>query len=313
MSIEGLGKKFQDARLARGLTLDEAARMTKIRPTRLAEIEADDFSQFPSLAYAKGFLLIYGKFLDIDVSPYLEAFETSEQVTVDGYSYLQDHPEPKPRQAPVVRRPKSRSSPLPFIIAIVAVVVGFGLMKLILDIQRLGPQGEQMVGVSQNSPLPPPATPIPVGPPPAAAAEIRPHKVPPAAAVGVPSGSPAVTSPPLIAGSPPASSPTPKGPEVRRAEPVRAEDLATARVTEPSTESSGANRVAIKPLRKTYIKVVVDNETVTPAFERWISPTDGTVEFRGQHIAVRVLDRDAVQIKKNGKLIADDDTDVSVQ
>ena len=27
MTIEGLGKKFQEARLARGLTLDEAARM----------------------------------------------------------------------------------------------------------------------------------------------------------------------------------------------------------------------------------------------------------------------------------------------
>ncbi|PYL35145.1 MAG: DUF4115 domain-containing protein, partial [Verrucomicrobia bacterium] len=63
MTIEGLGKKFQDARLARGLTLDEAARLTKIRPLRLAEIEVDDFSQFPSLAYAKGFLQIYGKFL----------------------------------------------------------------------------------------------------------------------------------------------------------------------------------------------------------------------------------------------------------
>ena len=68
MTIEGLGKKFQEARIARKLTLDEAARMTKIRPSRLAEIEADDFSQFPSLAYAKGFLLIYGKFLDVDVS-----------------------------------------------------------------------------------------------------------------------------------------------------------------------------------------------------------------------------------------------------
>ncbi len=98
MTIEGLGKKFQDARIARGLTLDEAARMTKIRPSRLAEIEADDFSQFPSLAYAKGFLLIYGKFLDVDVTPYLDAFETSQQVTVDGYSYLQDQPAPKPRR-----------------------------------------------------------------------------------------------------------------------------------------------------------------------------------------------------------------------
>src|SRR6059036_3178608 len=106
MTIEGLGKKFQDARIARGLTLDEAARLTKIRPSRLQEIEEDDYSQFPSLAYAKGFLQIYGRFLDIDVSPYLEAFETSEQITVDGYSYLQDAPAPKaPRSAPVRREP----------------------------------------------------------------------------------------------------------------------------------------------------------------------------------------------------------------
>src|SRR5437667_8084995 len=90
MSIEGLGKKFQEARRARNLTLDEAARMTKIRPARLAELEAGDFSQFPSLAYAKGFLLIYGNFLDVDVTPYLDAFEDSERVTVHGYSYLQE-------------------------------------------------------------------------------------------------------------------------------------------------------------------------------------------------------------------------------
>src|SRR2546423_3454349 len=114
MTIEGLGKKFQEARLARGLTLDEAARMTKIRPSRLAEIEADDFSQFPSLAYAKGFLLIYGKFLEVDVTPYMEAFETSDAVTVDGYSYLQDNPAPAPTRAPVVkRRPARVSSPSP--------------------------------------------------------------------------------------------------------------------------------------------------------------------------------------------------------
>ena len=106
MTIEGLGKKFQEARRARNLTLDEAARMTKIRPARLAEIEADDFSQFPSLAYAKGFLLIYGKFLDVDVAPYLDAFEDSERVTVDGYSYLQENRPEKPVSAPVVpRRP----------------------------------------------------------------------------------------------------------------------------------------------------------------------------------------------------------------
>jgi hypothetical protein len=85
---------------------------------------------------------------------------------------------------------------------------------------------------------------------------------------------------------------------------------ATAATT---TDASGPNRVAIRPLKKTYIKVVVDDEAVKPAFERWISPADGTVEFRGQKIAVRVLDRDAVQIKKNGKALEEEDDDVTVE
>jgi len=386
MTIEGLGKKFQDARLARGLTLDEAARLTKIRPSRLAEIEADDFSQFPSLAYAKGFLQIYGKFLDVDVTPYLDAFETSQQMTVDGYAYLQqDQPAPKPRRirarprAPVVRRQRSgdRSSPLPLLIAVGVIALGFILMRLIMNIQRIAPH--QMVGVPQptTSQAPPaqaqptqapvaqaqpkqaPAASIaPVAPapsrapsrPPAAVVEAQPKKAPPVASAP-PSIAPAPSPPPqtavaevpkkaaqpvaTVAPSIPIpdafvpafananaaakASVPPKEPEVRRAEPVRPEDLAkagatqTAQTTQKPAEAEGPNRIAIKPLKKTYIKVVVDNESLQPAFERWISPTDGTVEFRGQKIAVRVLDRDAIQIRKNGKPVADGDDDVTVE
>ena len=117
--------------------------MTKIRPGRLEEIENEDFSEFASLAYAKGFLLIYGKFLDVDVTPYLEAFETSEHVTVDGYSYLQDNPAPAPsRQAGAFASRSSgggRGSFLPFVIGVVVLVVGFMVMKWILEVQRLKP------------------------------------------------------------------------------------------------------------------------------------------------------------------------------
>ncbi len=113
--------------------------MTKIRPSRLAEIEADDFTNFASLAYAKGFLLIYGKFLGVDVTSYLEAFETSNAVTVDGYSYLQDNPAPKPPPT-IIRAPKQRTSLLPLLIGIVVLVVGFSLIKLILDISRISPR-----------------------------------------------------------------------------------------------------------------------------------------------------------------------------
>src|SRR5438876_4270922 len=161
MSIEGLGKKFQEARRARNLTLDEAARMTKIRPARLAEIEAEDFSQFPSLAYAKGFLLIYGKFLDVDVTPYLDAFEDSERVTIDGYSYLQDNPPAKPVRAPEVRRSSrlsrssrsssDRVSPMPLIFGILVLVIGFSAMKLIMNLRRIAPRAAETAQVSPSA------------------------------------------------------------------------------------------------------------------------------------------------------------------
>ncbi len=306
MTIEGLGKKFQEARLARGLTLDEAARMTKIRPARLAEIEAEDFSQFPSLAYAKGFLLIYGKFLDVDVTPFLEAFEGSKHVTVDGYSYLQDNPAPKPAHTPTVRRTASnRVSATPLVVGIIVLIVGFFFMKLILNIQRIAPR--RTGPAVQAPPTVPASTAERVVTAPSQSAEAATKKIVPAPAAAAP----ATTTPAVAAASPPAL----KEPEVRRAEPVRPEDLAKAAAANSSSteEAAGPNRVAIRPLKKTYVKVVVDNEKMKPAFERWISPTDGTVEFRGQRILVRVLDRDAVQIKKNGKLVEEEDDDVTVE
>jgi len=330
MSIEGLGKKFQEARLARGLTLDQAARMTKIRPSRLAEIEADDFSNFPSLAYAKGFLLIYGKFLDVDVSEFMEAFENSAHMTVDGYSYLQDNPQPKPVRTPVARRSPSsnRTSLMPFVIGVVIIVLGFVFMKFILNILRVAPQTKPQPQLQATAPPAPTViptatpTPIAVAPRPAPSVESTPARivaaptVVPSPAVA-PTSTLATTSPPAVAIVSPSvrEQKAVKEPEVRRAEPVKPEDLAKAGATETSSPaaSGGANRVAIRPLRRTYIKVVVDHEEHNAPFERWISPADGTVEFKGQHIDVRVLDREAVQIKKNGKTVAADDADVTVE
>jgi cytoskeleton protein RodZ len=313
MTIEGLGKKFQEARLARNLTIDEAARMTKIRPARLAEIEADDFSQFPSLAYAKGFLLIYGKFLDVDVTPYLDAFEDSERMTVDGYSYLQENRPEKPVSAPVVRRRRpatttpQRVSPMPLIVGIVVLVVGFSIMKLILNVQRLSPgKGESTAQVSPGaSPAPSPKSGQP------ATAGISPATVASAPTVAAPVSESPTVVPKAVA----AAAAKPSEPEVRKAKPVRPEDVAQAPAetnSSSSSESAEQNRVAIRPLKRTYVKVTVGDKSGSPAFERWVSPTDGPVEFRGKHVAIRVLDPAAVQITKNGKALEDDDEDVTV-
>ena len=310
MTIEGLGKKFQEARQARNLTLDEAARMTKIRPTRLAEIEADDFSQFPSLAYAKGFLLIYGKFLDVDVTPYLDAFEDSERVTVDGYSYLQENQPTKPVSAPAApRRPaptgRDRISPMPLIFGIVVLVIGFSVMKLLLNVQRLAPGR----GGSSAQTLPT-ATPAVAwgGSSPVAAPNIG------AVATSAPVASPVPTlGPPETRKALAANSTAPGKPEVRKAKPVTKEELAQSRAAtdSPPPESGEQNRVAIRPLKRTYVRVTVGDDGKA-AFERWVSPADGPVEFRGKHVSIRVLDPEAVKITKNGQALQENDQDVTV-
>jgi cytoskeletal protein RodZ len=320
MTIEGLGKKFQEARVARKLTLDEAARMTKIRPQRLAEIEADDFSQFPSLAYAKGFLLIYGKFLDVDVTPYLDAFEDSESVTVDGYSYLQEHERAKPVAAPVARRRpvatggggSNRVSPMPLIVGIVVLVLGFLGMKLLLNVQRLAPG--RGAASAQTSPTVTPAV-ASGGSSPAAASNVA------AVATNAPAASPVPTvGPPETRKALAANSTAPAEPEVRKAKPVTKEDLAQAREAtnspslgsgSPSPGSGEQNRVAIQPLKRTYVRVTLGDDGKA-AFERWVSPSDGPVEFHGKHVSIRVLDPDAVKITKNGQELQQNDQDVTV-
>jgi len=240
--MEGLGKKLQDARLARNLSLDEAGRRTKIRPSRLQEIENEDFSEFPSLAYAKGFLLIYGKFLDVDVSPYLEAFETSETMTVDGYAYLQDNPAPKPSRQTVARKPSSggRGSFFPFIIGVVVLVVGFMIMKWIVELQRLKPGTRTVVGVSptatvaQETIIAPRALPAdnPASPPPAVVIASTPE---PTVVIPAPTAQPIPAEPEVRRAEP----------EVRRAEPVHPEDVPKAR---PSASPTVRKPFRVPPL-----------------------------------------------------------------
>jgi cytoskeletal protein RodZ len=315
--MEGLGPKLQQARLARGLTLDEAGRLTKIRPTKLAEIEADDFSNFPSLAYAKGFLQIYGKFLDVDVSQSLEAFETPDHVTVDGYSYLQDNPAPPPsRPAVTVRKVPSsdRGSLLPFLIGIVVLVVGFTALKFFLDVKRIAPRNDNSAAGASATPrsaatsppdriVAPRALPVDNNTPVAAAPTTTP-------AVAQTAATTAATA---VAASSPTAAASASEPEVRRAEPVHAEDLTAATTTRSPASSGALNKVEIRPLKKTYVKVIVDGNTENPAVERWISASDPPLRVSGQRVAIRVLDPAAVQIRKNGKPIADSDADVTLE
>jgi len=297
--MESLGQKLQKARLAKKITLEEASRVTKIRPSRIQEIEAEDFSSFSSLAYAKGFLIIYGKFLEVDVTPYLDAFETSSQVSVDGYSYLQDAPSSAP--PPIVRRQAvKRPALLPFVIAVGVLVLGLYMVKLLLNIQRITPSHPATPGSSAVVS----ATPQPSVTP--TEKIVAPRALP---VEDTPASEALVTASPASAPetTPDTAVAAPTEPEVRRAEPVHPEDLVAPNVARPSI-----NRVQITPVRKTYLRVTVDGHS-QPAFDGWLDPSDPPLSFRGQRVTIKVLERGAVQITKNGAALATGDADVKFE
>lgn len=53
-------------RAERGLSIDQVAASTRIRPEQLRALEADDFDQLPAPVYARGYLRTYATFLGLD-------------------------------------------------------------------------------------------------------------------------------------------------------------------------------------------------------------------------------------------------------
>lgn len=73
-----IGQKLEETRRSRGLALEDVARATRIHPSVLARIESDDFSQFPSVSYARSFLRLYGRHLGLDLEEALAALSARD-------------------------------------------------------------------------------------------------------------------------------------------------------------------------------------------------------------------------------------------
>src|ERR1700745_2994661 len=93
--VETVGRRLQKGRQERKLTIDEVAPATKIRPERIVDLEADDLTHFPSLVYARSFLVKYARFLGLDIQDDLENFQVNRAVGVGEFKYWTAAPPPK--------------------------------------------------------------------------------------------------------------------------------------------------------------------------------------------------------------------------
>lgn len=122
-----IGTILAAAREQKGLPLEKAAHDTRIRTSRLREIEADDFSQFSHPNYARMFLLDYAKYLDVPSPSIKRLLPERGECGAEGYQYLQENPSEAVLQPQRLARRRRRFLP---VLATVAGLVILGFLGL---------------------------------------------------------------------------------------------------------------------------------------------------------------------------------------
>jgi hypothetical protein len=70
----GIGPALREARTLRGITVDEASRDTKIKPSYLRALEREQFDSLQGEVYVRGFLRSYSSYLGLDPDKVVTAY-----------------------------------------------------------------------------------------------------------------------------------------------------------------------------------------------------------------------------------------------
>jgi cytoskeletal protein RodZ len=283
MSEVSAGQKLCEARLARNLSIDAAAHATKMRPDKILALENDDFTRFGGNAYAKGFLILYSRFLNVDVHVQLQELDLGDRrVNIEEYQYLNNAPERPPAdRRPIYsqrsnqRRQGGPPSVLPLLGFLFVFLITGAYFYVKVYSHRLGldraPE-DQTVKVLADKPAE--TTPVPAE----ATTEMNPEKTP---------------SAPTDATEAPASSSVPVAAPAVAPAPAQA-------ATEPAPTD---NELSVEPLRTTYVTIRTDRNA-PPMFADYLYPNGQALKVHGPRFFVEVRDQTAVQIRKNGQPIA---------
>jgi cytoskeletal protein RodZ len=307
--VESVGKRLNRARLERHISVEEAAHATKMRAERVLDLENDDYTNFPSLAYAKGFLVIYAKYLGVDVSDFSGNLNVTGRFGIEDYEYLHNAPE---RPPPITTRRKEKRSVKPLVLVILVLVIlaiigTLAVMNFVMKYERIG-NIDQLV--QKETPAPSAPTPRPQGPAfagtdhPAVSAVQQPS--PTATPVPIPVPSAVKEEDKTLVDD---------SVEIRRAEPVnpvppiakQPTPAPTAAATAAPTvapsiapPSQRVNEIELRPVKKTWVKISSAAGDQTPIFEDWLYPDAPPLKFRGGIFWIELGDKDGVQIFRNG-------------
>jgi cytoskeletal protein RodZ len=310
--VESVGRKLQQARLARKLEIEEVAERTKIRPDRIIDLEADEYSHFPNPTYAKSFLAKYARFLEVDIQEELDDFQISPAISMGDYQYLSSYPGQhhgqQPRWTQRIQPKGFRVPPVVVTVLVLIVLVGVPVFSyLALNIPRVaGTNFEATPDKGNPSVLGPPK---PVGTTPFAADSLKSLAAPSPATVSA-----ALASPASSQAQEPKADSTDARIEVRRALPAGASQSATPGDTAPRTSLSTLpeKKLEVRVTRRTYVKVTKDEVGTQPVFEGFAAPDGRPIVVEGKRFWVHALDKGAVEVREDGQLVPGNSGDIVI-
>jgi len=323
---ESVGKRLQQARIARKLEIEDVVELTKIRPDRIIDLEADEYSHFPNLTYAKSFLAKYARFLGLDIQEELDRFQISSTISMGEYQYLNSLPAQnqgnQPRWTQRIQPKGFRVPPPVVVVLLLIVLVGVPVFSyLALNIPRVA--GTNLEGTVNKATQPAVESDKTTN---------RPAVESDKSVGSTPSGSDslkslAVQSPSesAVAASPSASpqqdvrveAPPARiegGIEVRRALPAGASQSATPVDGSVRTNLSTLpeKKLEVRVIRRTYVKVTKDQEGTQPVFEGMAAPDGRPIIVEGKRFWVHALDKGAVEVREDGQLVPVNSGDIVI-
>jgi cytoskeletal protein RodZ len=300
--VESLGRKLQQARLAKKLEIEDVAEKTKIRPNRIIDLEADEYAHFPNRMYAKSFLANYARFLGVDIQEQLDQFQITGKISVGDYQYLSSGPPEKFfQEARRIEAIGFRVPPAVVVVLVLIVLVGIPVFSyLALNITP---------GPGTNSAMASPSAPgslqgVAKSSPVEENSVVNPDHTLPEGSVKEAATPGLVAEQTRIEG----------GVEVRKALPASASESSTPMETPTKTSLSTLpeKKLEVRVLKKTYVKVTKDDQGTQPVFEGYAAPDSRPIVVEGKRFWLHVSEKGAVEVRKDGQLILGSSDDIVI-
>jgi beta-lactam-binding protein with PASTA domain len=145
-----VGAMLKAAREARGLSLAQAEKATRIHQAYLEALEADDWARLPESIFTKGFLRTYALYLGLDAPALLQQYHQQVMVPTQG----------KPTVRPATKPLRTPSAIVPNLFVGALFFLGFVLLAAYIYYRQYLPAATPTPTLVISTALPPTATPL---------------------------------------------------------------------------------------------------------------------------------------------------------